>query len=305
MTPKLIKSLIFTIVACSLFAGIVDHVFPTLLGNSNFTYLFSLSLYGLKNFYIWQPLTYLFIYPAIQGIHAGYLINLAFSMFILWRIGTALCLTKGIKHFLALFFGAGLFSALVAFLALSSSPIGHIYAGTTPAIFALLMSTIVLYPQMELMLFLTLPIKAKWLIVTILASTLLIDLSNGMFINFFVNFGAMIFGYLYGVIVWKMKSSFSSLGPFEEFLQKVTHGEFRHLRKTPVDRYAKTSSRIYDFRTGERVIDDNTFIDACLSKISSEGKSSLTWREKFRLWRISKKKLKAVLKRAEYDKFRN
>ncbi len=227
-------------------------------------------------------------------------------MFILWRIGTALCLTKGTKHFLALFFGGGLFSALVAFLALFSSPIGHIYGGTTPAIFAMLMSTIVLYPQMELMLFLTLPIKAKWLIVTILASTLLIDVSNGMFIDFFVNSGAMLFGYLYGVIIWKLKSPFPSLKPLEEFLQKVTGSgsELGQLKKSTVDMYAKTSSRIYDFRTGQRIIDDSTFIDACLSKISSEGKSSLTWREKFRLWRISKRKLKAAQKKADYNKFR-
>ena len=303
MTPKIIKSFIIAIVACSLFAGIIDRVFPLLLGNFNFTYLFSLSLIGLKHFFIWQPFTYLFIYPALQGIHPGYLINLAFSMFVLWRIGTAIYLTKGLKHFLALFFGAGLFSSLVAFIALFSSPVGHIYAGTTPAIFAMLIGSIILYPKMELMLFLTLPVKAKWLIVTILASSLLIDLSNGMFLNFFVNFGAMLFGYLYGIIVWKLKSPFTTFWPFETLLQRITR-RVKNTKKTTVDEYANSSSRIYDFRTGERVIDDNTFVDACLSKISSEGKKSLTRREKFRLWRISKKKAKLNQKHSEYKKFR-
>ncbi len=304
MTPKVIKSFIIAIVGFSLFSGIADKIFPLIFGNLNFTYLFGLSLIGLKHFYLWQPLTYLFIYPSFQGIHPGYLINLAFSMFVFWRVGTAIYLTKGIKHFLFLFFGSGLFASAVAFIALFSSPGVHLYAGSTPAIFAMLMGLIILFPKMELMLFLTLPVKAKWLIVTILASTLLIDLSNGMYINFFVNLAAAMFGYFYGIIAWKAKSPFAILNTFEELLQRIT-GNVKKTTKSTIDQYANSSSRIYDFRTGERVIDDNTFIDACLSKISNEGRSSLTWREKFRLWRISKKKAKASQKRKDYEASRH
>lgn len=303
MAPRIIKTFIIAIVTCSLFSGIADRIFPHLFGNFNFTYLFSLSLVGLKHFFIWQPFTYLFLYPAFQGIHAGYLINLAFSMFVFWRIGTAIYMTKGLKHFLYLFFGSGLFAAFVAFIALFSSPAGHLYAGTTPAIFAMLMALIILFPHMELMLFLTLPVKAKWLILTILASTLLIDLSNGMFINFLVNASAMAFGYLYGVIAFKSRSPFRMFWPFEDFLMNFRkHSSNR--QKSSVEEYATSSSRIYDFRTGQRVIDDNTFIDACLSKISTEGKNSLTLREKFRMWRISKKKAKSAQKRKDYESFR-
>lgn len=289
MTPKIVQSFVIAIIGCSLFAGLVDHLFPSLLSGLGLTGIFALSLAGLKHFFIWQPLTYLFISPTQQGIHAGFLINLAFSMFVLWRMGSAICMTRGSKHFLGLFLGAGIFSALFAALPLWHTTIPHFYGGPTPAIFAMLVASMLLFPHMELMLFLTFPVKGKWLITIVLGSTLLIDLSNGLLIHFFINLGAMIFGYLYGILIWKAQSPFSALWSFEKFLHKATQRVGSSYRST-IDQYATSSSKIYDFRTGQRVIDDEEFLDACLTKISTEGKHSLTVRERFRLWRISKKK---------------
>lgn len=303
MTPRIIKSFIIAIVSLSLFAGIADRLAAGLIGGVSLTYLLSLSLTGLKHFFIWQPITYLFIYPTFQGIHAGYLINLAFSMFVLWRIGGVIVMSKGVKNFLYLFFGSGLFASIVAFTALFTSPVGHIYAGTTPALYAMLMALIILFPHMELMLFLTLPVKAKWFIITILASTLLIDLSNGLMINFFVNSSAILFGYLYGVMAWKTRSPFKSMWFIEDRLMNLFNSK-SYKSRSSVEDYASSASRIYDFKTGQRVVDDNTFMDACLSKISSEGKSSLTLRERFRMWRISRKKAKGSQKHKDYEQFR-
>lgn len=55
--------------------------------------------------------------------------------------------------------------------------------------------------------------------------------------------------------------------------------------------YAK-NAKIYDFKTGRIVLDDDSFMDACLAKIADTGRDSLSWREKFRMKRISKRKKK-------------
>ena len=89
-------------------------------------------------------------------------------------------------------------------------------------------------------------------------------------------------------MVWKQNSPFRSLWKMEETLQSFFH-KSSFARRT-LDQYVRTGSRIYDFRTGERVLNDEAFIEACLSKISLEGKGSLSLREKFRLWRLSRQR---------------
>lgn len=261
MIHRLLKYFVAAIVGLSLLSGL-----PFILGSAHLTSLMVLSLWGVNHLLLWQPLTYMFVYPATQGLHAAFLITLAFNMFMLWRLGLLISFHKGLKHFLAIFLGAGLFAGLIALAYLFLTGATAIFAGTTPAIFALLMATIIVFPDMEIMLFLTFPMKARRMVLVVLAAILLIDLSNGFFLNFFADFAGMAFGYLYATYFFTSN-------------RRYNHAEL----------YDVSGRKVYDFKTGRKILGDQAFLDACLAKISREGRSSLTLTERLRLWRISRK----------------
>jgi len=300
MTSKVLKYFLTTIISLSLLSGL--PFFTHLL---NINYLAGLSLWGIKHFLFWQVLTYMFFYPAFEGIHAGFLIQLFFNMYILWKIGLAITYAKGLRHFLFLFLGSGLIVGLVALCTLYLTLSPQLYAGTTPALFSLLVATIILYPDMDVMLFLTIPVKAKYLIGVVLGAVLLIDLSNGQILNFATNFTGSLFGYFYAITAWKCRSPFLMLQKFETFLLKFP-SLFSFHKRTNLDSYDVSGAKIYDFKTGQKIFDDESFLDACLSKISQEGKNSLSLMEKFRLWRISRKRAKNASKRKHnYQTYRD
>ena len=308
MNQKFIKYLVIFITAFSLISGVSAGLFPSLFSNFNLVHLLGLSLWGINHFFVWQVFTHTLIYPAYDGVHAGFLIHLALNMFILWKIGSVLLSQKGLKHFLCLFIGGALCSGLTALAVMYSSGTLALFAGASPVIMTLLFALIVLFPEMQLMLFLTIPVRAKWLIVCILGSMLLIDLSNGSFLPFFTNLAAVAFGYVYAISVWQVPGPFPKMRKFDDVIMALP--DLLKLRRyNTVDQYASNNSKIYDFKTGARILKDEQFLDACLTKIANEGRSSLTWREKFRLWRVSRKHRKrgngAHSQKAQYDQFRD
>ena len=98
----------------------------------------------------------------------------------------------------------------------------------------------------------------------------------------------MLYGYLYSVLVWDSLSPFRRLHPLEKKMIYLKRKWFHRFQKV-VDIEVQPS-KVYDFKTGKAIIQDDDFMDACLDKISKKGKSSLTMRERFRMWRISRKK---------------
>ncbi len=284
MTSKIVKYFIAIIVSLSLLSCM-----PFAFGVMP---MFALSLWGVKHFFIWQLFSHAFLYPSTpgSGIHISYLINLAFNMFILWRLGVSISYHKGVKHFLKLFIGSSITVGIVVLSIFYATGSTMIYAGTTPIVFTLLMASIILYPDMEVMLFLTIPIKARSLILIALAATLLMDISNGQILYFIINLAAITYGYIYAILTWGYRSSFKTLYGLETFLFKFSNFFSNRMRiKSNIDVYDNSGAKIYDFKTGKKILDDNTFLNACLSKIAKEGRASLTFSEKFRLWRISKR----------------
>jgi hypothetical protein len=186
--------------------------------------------------------------------------------------------------------GSSFISGLTAYFVLSNLGSPALFAGTTPVIFALLMACLVLFPEIQLMFFLTIPLKVKWIVVAILASILLIDLSHGTFLTFFTNLAAILFGYIYAISIWQLYGPFPLLKKFDAFLMKIFSTLFPWTQKKSLEAYVNKKSKIYDFRTGKRIVNDDDFLDACLSKIANEGRFSLNWYERLRLWRISRKK---------------
>ncbi len=265
-TPKPLKFLILSTLIISILAALGDHFFPYTLGWTSPQQLLSLSLWGDHHFFIWQFLTYLFVHPLTNGISFSFLISLAFNTYLLWTIGATLIERRGLVHFLLLYFLSGLAAALAVFglQILTQTPLP--LAGNLTSIYALLIGWIYLFPEARLFLLLAVPVKAKWLILTVLGANLLIDLTIGNWIYSCAYASAALFSYFYCLLFWRYRK--------------------------PKDASTYARAKVYDFKTGKAILKDEEFLEAMLTKISMNGKESLSWSERWRLRRISKKRKK-------------
>jgi len=277
-----IKWIILATVGLSLFGALFDIIFPR-VGIPNPLHLFGLSVWGIKKLFLWQVVTHFFITPSYGGISFPFLFNLFFSLYMLYIVGSLIVSVKGVKDFLTLYIGSGVVSGLIALSALASAGVSAPIAGTTSALYGLLTAWMMLNPDAQILILFAFPLRVKWLITGILACNFLIDLSHGNFLSCLMLGGGVGFSYLYCVIKWRIHSPYRFMYSFEEWLLNVTR---REKKKVYAD------AKIYDFKTGDAILDDDSFVDACLKKISAEGKRALSLREKWRLRRISKRKKK-------------
>ncbi|MBR4190861.1 MAG: rhomboid family intramembrane serine protease [Kiritimatiellae bacterium] len=111
-----------------------------------FNYLYSilaLSLAGVKQGMVWQPLTYMFL-------HGGF-IHILFNMMTLYFLGPETERTMGSRHFLAMYLLSGIIGGL-GWLWLSGSAAASC-VGASGAIFGILGAFATLYPKRELTIF--------------------------------------------------------------------------------------------------------------------------------------------------------
>ncbi|MEM8727841.1 MAG: rhomboid family intramembrane serine protease [Chlamydiota bacterium] len=288
-TPKLVKRTIVATLIATFFSIISNALFTQVFHLPSPQYLFSLTTWGVNKFFIWQFLSYLFLQPLSSvGISMTFIVHILFDIYLLWVIGSAIAAAKGEKHFTGLYFGGGLFVGIIGylFLLLADSPLP--FAGATTSIYILLIGWGFLFPEAVVTLFLLIPIRAKWLVFGLIGVRLFLDFSNGHFLSFFATGGATLYGYLYSVLVWDRLSPFPRLHSLEKKLIHLKRKGFHRFRK--VTDIEIGSSKVYDFKTGKAIVRDDDFMDACLDKLSKKGKSSLTLRERLRMWRISRRK---------------
>lgn len=288
-TPKIVKWTILATLILSFFSIISNALFTQVFGIPSPQYLLSLTTWGVHKFFLWQFLSYLFVQPtAAGGISMPLILHIFFDLYILWAIGSAIFVARGKKHFIGLYFGGALFVALIAYLSLLFFGSAFPFAGATHSIYILLIAWAFLFPEANIMLFLMFPVRAKWLVFGLIGVNLFLDFSNGQFLSFIVTMGAMLYGYFYAILAWEILSPFQRLHGMEKrliYFKRMIKNRFREAVEVRVE-----PSNVYDFRTGKAIVQDDEFVDACLDKISESGKKSLTLRERFRLWRISRKK---------------
>ncbi|HRD55070.1 MAG TPA: rhomboid family intramembrane serine protease [Parachlamydiaceae bacterium] len=277
-TPKsliyLIAAIATTSISATLFSGFFTYFFNS-LGPENWL---SLSLSGISHFFIWQPITYLFIYNSEgSGITISYLIGLSINLYILWLLGSSIIERIGQTSFFKLYFGSGVLSALVSLLFMKITGQNIVLSGFLSALLALLTFWTMLYKEADLRLFVLFEFKAKWLLAAIFIGLLLSALSHFDLPTFMLYFTGALCGYLYGILGYGLKSPFLFLDSFENFLLKI------------FKKRDESEGKIIDFRTG-KALDDEIFVDAMLAKISKHGEDSLTFYEKRRLNEISKRK---------------
>jgi len=261
-TPKLLKYLIYFTLLISLFTAVTNHIIPYYLGWISPEQILSLSIWGIDHWYLWQFITYLFIQPIPNGISLSFLLSLAFNAYILWVIGVALIEKKGMRHFFTLYLLGGAFSGLIiyAFQSVTQSPL--FFSGNSAALYSVLIAWLVLFPRAEFLLFAVVPIRASWLILGVLSVNILIDLSTGDLARVLAYLSAAGFGFTYSRYLLNKKEA------------------------TPL--YVRTKK--FDFKTGKPILNDHEFMDEMLTKIALKGRSSLSWKERWRLFRIRKKR---------------
>lgn len=263
-TPKTIK--IFLLL--TLIFNLSLAIFPY----KQLFYFLGMSLHGIKHFFIWQPLTSLFLIKN-HSISFGFIFHLAFNMYLLWMFGTSIIELKGEKKFLIFFFTSAILSSLSALFLMNINATPYIFAGANIPLYILAMAWLILYGNARLLLFLSLPFSAKWLVFGIMGINLLSLLSHGSFIHFFAYLFAAFLSYILSLIMWQTNSPFSSF-------QKMEKGMIYFFSK---------KTKIYDFKTGKKITKDEKFINEMLDKISRHGKDSLTRREKRKMQKIQKR----------------
>ena len=274
-TPSPLKVLILISLLLSIFSPFIG---PSL----------ALSLSGVKNFYLWQLITYAFVQPAPLGLTFPFLLHLAFNLFLLWTCGASLIPRIKTAPFFFLYFSAILVGGLFAWGAMGLFQLPYSYAGITAPLYAIFVAWTILNPEADFYLFFALPFKAYWILLAVLGANLLVDLFHRDWIHLFSYSSAFLYGYIFSVIAFRSRSPFPLLQPFERGLLRWVE-KCRHIGKKKGP-YRPT--KVYDIKSGEPVLGDEAFIDAMLARISLYGEESLTPEERKRMDQISARKKK-------------
>ncbi len=176
-------------------------------------------LYELE---VWRLATYLFLHGGVM--------HLALNCLLLWMFGCELEQRWGRRFFLKYYFvcgaGAGLFFTLVRATTMAPT------VGASGAIYGVLMAYGMWFPNREVLLFLTFPVRVRSLIVFLIALEFLQTLeSSGDGIAHAAHLGGMAFGYLY--LRWWGAGGLGlpSLGDWGDFRRRYHRWRFRRLQK--------------------------------------------------------------------------
>jgi membrane associated rhomboid family serine protease len=299
-TPGIIKGLIITTVVAALFSAAVQTIFDQFGLRPGPQELLSLSWQGMRSFYLWEIVTFLFIQSSSSyGITFFYLVTLFFTMYLLWVLGSAVVELTGKGAFARFYFFCGCGAGVISLLLMPITGQYAMLAGTAPVILALLTVWSMAYPDSEVLLFFLIPVQAKWLVAGLLAITLLITLSHWDLPSLTLYVSAILLGYGYACTAWGWHSPFPFMHRLDALL--ATLGlRLRRILALPswLDKRQKgngkpsDAAKVVDISTGKTVSKDDAFIDEMLAKISKHGEGSLSWNERRRMQQISEQKIK-------------
>ncbi|MFN0064762.1 MAG: rhomboid family intramembrane serine protease [Chlamydiales bacterium] len=269
-TPLTIKVLLWITVLTSILSPIISFFTMEtfkVIGPGGWL---PLSLMGIAKGWFWQPVTYFFVHSFGHSFSLYFLISIFFYMFLLWFSGRELCSRFGSLSFLLFYFGAGILAGLAALLYFFFFAPNSVLIGAGPPIYACLMAWAMICPDLDLYLFLVWRIRAKWLVVILLAIGLLFNFLGLNFATFFANLIAIGWGFLFGKWIWKLPNPYKKEKHYDSD-EKIID----------ITRFAKRKEE-----------SDTAFINRMLDKISRFGEDSLSEREKRRMEKIGKRRQK-------------
>jgi membrane associated rhomboid family serine protease len=137
---------------------------------------------------VWRLVTYLFL-------HGGFF-HVIFNLFALWMFGADLERLWGGKRFLFYYFLTGIGAAVFDVLLQPSSL--TMTVGCSGAIYGLLLAFGLAFPERPILLWLIIPVKAKWFVLIIGLIEFVSSWSNpGSGISHIAHLGGMLFGLAY------------------------------------------------------------------------------------------------------------
>jgi membrane associated rhomboid family serine protease len=236
-------------------------------------------------FEVWQLLTY-------QFMHGGFS-HILFNMFALWMFGMEIENEWGSKKFLIYYLlcgvGAGLFHLLLSpILGLALAPT----IGASGAIFGVMIAFALMFPDRYIYLYLFIPIKAKYLIVILVALEFFMVDSASSSVAHLAHLGGAIFGFIY--IMFDNGIDIS----LKRYLRKSKSGY--NPNPTPKQNWTANFKRkiepenkvqdaeFYDINDDFSNITQSD-IDKILDKISKDGYQNLSDKEKKILFEASKR----------------
>ena len=149
----------------------------------------------IKGAILWQPITYLFLHSPYTLWHLG------FNMLYLWFFGTELERDWGTRRFLNFYFfcgiGAGLCDVAARYL-IGPQDLNIPTIGASGAIYGVLLAFGLLYPNRQILVFLTFPIPIR-IFVGILGGIAFLSTfgASGSGTSHMAHLGGMAFGYFY------------------------------------------------------------------------------------------------------------
>lgn len=215
----------------------------------------------LSELMIWQPFTYMFFHaPFYSSVGISHIL---LNMLGLWVFGRELEQAWGKNNFLKYYFVTGIGSGLVTFLFQinSDSPV----IGASGAVYGVLLAYGLSYPNRMLYIWGIIPVKSLWLVIIMGAIAFFGLLGNADGISHVTHISGMVIGYFMLNKKWRWR----------ELLFKIRKKTIEFQVQRHEEKVAKKIMLKKD-------------IDLILDKIQKEGFSSLTSKEKNKLYDESK-----------------
>ncbi|HPE84908.1 MAG TPA: hypothetical protein PLO43_01865, partial [Chlamydiales bacterium] len=143
-----------------IFAGPIPHLLQWL----NPHMWLGQSAWGINHFFYWQIFTYILVPPLESQASLGFLVNTAFTLYLLYTVGSSMIIQKGARAFWMLFALGGAIGGLMTAVALYVSHANGLLAGWTPALYALLMGWMLLNPHARVLVLFAIPMQVKWVV---------------------------------------------------------------------------------------------------------------------------------------------
>lgn len=196
------KNLIIINVICWLAQSALPRIGYDLTWNMGLHYI------GSDSFRIWQLVTYMFL-------HAPGLGHIFFNMFALWMFGNTLERLWGSWRFLLFYLITGIGAGLMQELVWSFSFAGYppylleqlLTIGASGAVYGILLGFGMMFPNVPLfIMFIPIPIKAKWLVIGYGVMELFLGVTgSAVGVAHFAHLGGMLFGFIL-IKLWEKRA---------------------------------------------------------------------------------------------------
>lgn len=243
---------------------------------------FALSKDSLRFLRPWQVLSSSLLFP-LSPASSNYL-GFFFKIFLFWLTAKHLIFNWGQWAFFRFLTLSSIIASLSALHLLAFFDTRY-YFGFEAALHSSLLAAALLAKRQSLFLS---DYSLRDLFLVLLAFECTFSMLQGQFLNILTSAAALIFSYLY-LQMQGLKSGFPPFRALERLfasLQKKRESEKK--RQLEIQEFMQKRGKIFDFKTGEAIFNDEDFLNIMQLKTQTYGSKALSKQEKRRLRQLSK-----------------